>query len=111
MSKLHWFSIFERLPKVGQVVGLEIQEDGRTEQAFGCYDGEGWRDEDNVETLTGYVSAWIPIRTFVCPHCGDNAHPNTLSPEKITMARCQCHHCANEFLIVDDKEVRLSDYL
>jgi hypothetical protein len=53
MSKLEWISILERLPNVGQIVGLKIEEYGRTEQVFGCYDGECWRDEDNIETLAG----------------------------------------------------------
>ncbi len=111
MSELCWISASERLPEVGQIVGIRVDEGGRAEQIFGCYDGERWFDEDGVETLVGRVTAWVSIRIFLCPHCGHAAHPNTLSLQRITLARCQCHHCASEFLIADDKPVRLAEYL
>lgn len=111
MSKLCWISTSERLPDVGQIVGICIEDSGRAEQMFGCHDGDRWLDEDGIEALVHRVTAWVLIRVFVCPHCGHTGHPNTLSSQRITLARCQCHHCANEFLIAEDKPLRLADYL
>jgi len=112
MSELRWIPASERLPEIGDIVGVCAERGGRTEQTFCRYDGEQWLDEDGIEVLSDLrVSAWVPIRTFVCPHCRDTAHPNTLSPESISLARCQCHHCANEFFIVNDEPVTLADYV